>query len=276
LQTSAVDKQYKRNIEQQQRKAEFSEEAEIEKKLPPANNPETFEQMGDVYLRQDNLGMTFIEYNKALKAGPDRIRTRQKVAYLMLKRGKWDDAVTEFDIILRQAPGNTVALQGKGTALLQLNRLKDAEQTLNVAIGYDSRLWHAYALLGIVYDRQKLHESVIKAYKKAITINPKIAGAYSNLGVSLYLTGQYQESADALLKAINLDTSHSKTYNNLGLSLFEIGLFPEAHETFKKGDEASAYNNMGVLYMETKNYAKSIEFFEKAIEAKPRYYEKRT
>ena len=273
-QTSANNKQYQRILEQQKRKAEASEEADLQKKLPPANDPETSEQLGDAYLKQGNLGMAFIEYNKALKVNPDRAGTRQKLAYLMLKRGMWADAVTEFDTILGRSPKDTVALQGKATALLHLNRLKEAEQTLNAAIGYDTGLWQAYALLGTIYNRQKLYIPAIEAYEKAIAINPKAAAVYNDLGISFYMTGQYRESADVLLKAISLNASNLKTYNNLGLALFKMGMFPEALEAFKKGgDEASAYNNMGILYMEAKNYAKSIESFEKAIDAKPSYYE---
>ena len=191
-----------------------------------------------------------------------------------MKKGLATEALNEFNIILAKDQRNTSALQGKANALVQLNRLPEAEKVLQEVTDIDGRSWQAYLLLGTVYDRQKRYEDATVAYRKVIDINPKSASAYNNLGVSLFLMGKYRESVDALLSAISLDPSNLQSYNNLGLSLFKLGKYPEALETFKKGgDEASAYNNMGVLYLEEKKYDEAIEYFEKAIEAKPSYYE---
>lgn len=273
-QTSAVDRQYQQTLELQQRKAEAFQEKDLEAMLPPADDPSVCEQRGDIYLKQGNLAMAFMEYNRALKTDPNRMSTRQRLAYLMLKRGMWAGALSEFDTILKRSPANTVALHGKGTALMHLNRLKDAEEALTAAIGYNPNLWQTQALLGVLYDRQKLPRPAIEAYRKAIAINPKATAVYNNLGVSLLMDGEYRQASDAFLKAINLNASSPRTYNNLALALFKMGLLPEALEAFKKaGDEASAYNNMGVLCLEAQDYPRSVEFFEKAIELKPSYYE---
>ena len=214
--------------------------------------------MGDAYLKQGNLDMAFIQYGKALRIDRDRLGTRQKVGYLYLKKGLAAEALNEFNIILAKDQRNTSALQGKANALVQLNRLPEAEKVLQEVTDIDGRSWQAYLLLGTVYDRQKRYEDATIAYRKAIEINPKSASAYNNLGVSLFLMGRYRESVDALLSSISLDSSNLQSYNNLGLSLFKLGKYPEALETFRKGgDEASAYNNMGVLYLEEKNYDKS-------------------
>jgi tetratricopeptide (TPR) repeat protein len=270
---SSSDKHYERMLEQQKLKAAASEDPVPLEKIPE-NDPKAFEQMGDMYLRKGNLDMAFIQYGKALRIDPDRLGTRQKVGHLYLKKGLGAEALNEFNTILVKDKRNVAALQGKATALVQLNRLSEAEQVLRETIAIDEKAWQAYLLLGSVYDRQKQYEDAVVAYRKAVTVNPKSASAYNNLGVSLFLMRKYQESAEALLSAISIDPSNQQSYNNLGLSLFKLGKYPEALETFKKGgDEASSYNNMGVLYMEEKKYEEAIEYFEKAIEAKPSYYE---
>ncbi len=230
--------------------------------------------MGDVFFAQQNFGMAFVEYGKALKANPTRTAVRRKLGYLMLKKGFPADALSEFNAILEKDPRHVQALEGKATALLQLNRLTEAEETLSTAVTNDPKLWQAHALLGKVYDRQKLYDRAITAYGQAIAINPKAGPIYGNLGASLYLTGKYKESTEALLKAINQDASDSKTYNTLGLSLFKLKMYPEALEAFKKGsDEGTAHNGLGMLYLKDKNYEKAVESFEKAIALKPVYYE---
>jgi tetratricopeptide (TPR) repeat protein len=270
---SSSDKHYQRMLEQQKMKAAASEDPELPDKLPE-NDPEAFERMGDAYLKQGNLDMAFIQYRKALRIDSGRLGTRQKIGYLYLKKGLGAEALNEFNIVLAKDQRNTSALQGKANALVQLNRLPEAEKVLQEVTDIDGRSWQSYLLFGTVYDRQKRYEEATVAYRKVLDINPKSASAYNNLGVSLFLMGKYRESAESLLSAISIDPSNSQSYNNLGLSLFKLGKYSEALETLKKGgDEASAYNNMGVLYLEEKKYDQAIEYFEKAIEAKPSYYE---
>jgi len=260
-------------LEQQKMKDSVSEDKFLKEKIPE-NDPETFEQIGDTYLKQGNLDMAFVQYGKALRIDPGRVGTRQKVGYLYLKKGLATEAINEFTIVLSKNQRNTSALQGKASGLIRLNRLPEAEKILQEVTTIDSKSWQAYALLGNIYDRQRRFEDATAAYRKAIEINPKSASVYNDLGVSLFLMGKHRESADALLSAISLDHSNMQSYNNLGLSLFKLKKYPEALETFKKGgDEASAYNNMGVLYLEEKKYDEAIQHFEKAVKAKPSYYE---
>lgn len=271
--TASSDKHYQKMLEQQKMKAAAADDPLPLEKIPE-NDPNAIEQVGDMYLRQGNHDMAFIQYTKALRLDPNRLSVRHKVAHLYLRKGLATEALNEFDIILSKDKRNTAALQGKATALIQLNRLAEAEQVLIGITSFDGKAWQGYLLLGAVYDRQKRYEDAAFAYRKTIEINPKSASAYNNLGVSLYQMGSYKESAEALLSAISIDPENQQSYNNLGLSLFKLGKYHEALESLKKGsEEATAYNNMGVLYLEQKKYEEAVEYFEKAIEAKPSYYE---
>ena len=269
-----MDKQYQRMVEKQQLRREAIEADEFQNKPSPATDPLASEQMGDNYLRAGNLPMAHLEYSKALKADPNRVEVRQKLAYLLLKQQMWSEALDEFDTILEKSPGDPGSMQGKATALMHLNRLGEAREILELLINNDSSLWQAHALLGTIYDRQKMYKLSIDEYEKALAINPKAAGLYEKLGRSLYMAGDYKQSAAVLLKAINQNGSNTNLYTSLGFALFKLGLIDEAYETFRKaGDEATACNNMGKMYLEAKDYPKSIEYFEKAIDLKPSYYE---
>jgi tetratricopeptide (TPR) repeat protein len=273
--TASSDKHYQKMLDQQKMKAAAADDtAPVPLEKIPENDPNAIEQMGDMYLRQGNHDMAFIQYGKALRIDPNRLSVRQKVAHLYLRKELAAEALNEFDIILAKDKLNAGALQGKATALIQLNRLTEAEYVLNEITSIDGKAWQAYLLLGTVYDRHKRHEDAAFAYRKTIEINPKSAFAYNNLGVSLYQMSRYKDSAEALLSAISIDPADQRSHNNLGLSLFKLGKYSEALESLKKGgDDASAYNNMGVLYLEQKKYEEAVEHFEKAIEAKPSYYE---
>ena len=81
LKTSAADKQYERMLELQQQRSSFDEDKKLEKMIPEGT-PESFERLGDTYLRQGNVGLAYVEYSKALRADPKRISVRQKLGYL--------------------------------------------------------------------------------------------------------------------------------------------------------------------------------------------------
>ncbi len=271
---SALDKQYQRIVEQQQAKHDAFDETDIASKLPPADDPRTFERMGDAYFWTGNIAMAFIEYSKALRLDPRNQAIEYKIAQCMLKQKLWGQALEQFDRILDRSPGETGAMQGRATALMHLCRFEAAEAALRSVIENNSAMWQAYALLGMVHDRQKHFLFAAEAYEKAIAINPKAPGIHERLGRSLYKAEQYRDSAAALLKAIQLAPSRKKVYNYLGFALFKTGLESEAFDAFKKaGDEASACKNMGMLYLEKEEYARSIDYFSKAIDINPTYYE---
>jgi tetratricopeptide (TPR) repeat protein len=272
-QPADAGREYRRIMDSQKQKATAREQAEIEKELQTPKDPEALERSGDVYLRQGKLELAFIEYSYALQADPKRVSVRQKVAALMIKKGLWADALREFEIVLKEDGANTRALQGKATALLHLDRGKEAEENLNRALSMDSGSWETYVLLGNTYDWTKRYKDAADAYEKAIAINPNAGPVYQSLGVSLYRSGKYRESANAFLAALKRDPSNLQSYNSLGLVLFKMGLYAESLEAFKKGgDEGSAYNSMGVLYMQDKKYEDAVDAFRKAIDAKPFYY----
>jgi tetratricopeptide (TPR) repeat protein len=271
--TAEVDKQYQRIVEQQTAKRDAIAGALMEPKLRPSNDPAAHERRGDTYLQSGNTAMACLEYGKAIQADPDRLDTRQKLAHLLLKQEIWAKALDEFDIILEKSPQNQRAMQGKATALIHLDRLKEAREILVSLIGTNSRAWQAHALLGTIFDRQKMYQFSIDEYQRTLAINPKSSGVYERLGKALYMTGQYRESATAFLKAIDKDGPDPRRYNELGLALFKLGLAAEAYETFKKaGDEATACNTMGILYLDMKEYDRSIGYFEKAIDLKPEFF----
>lgn len=268
-----MDRQYQRLVEKQQAKREAIEAPDVQKK-PAASDPEGFEEMGDSYLRMGKMPLAQVEYEKALKADPNRAQVRQKLAYVLLKQQMWLKALDEFDIILEKSPGDPGSMQGKATALMNLNRLTEARKVLESLINNDSSLWQAHALLGTVYDRQRMYTLSRDEYEKALAINPNAAGLHEKLGRSLYMVGDYKQSAAVLLKAIDQNGPSANIYTGLGFALFKLGLIDEAYETFRKGgDEATACNNMGKMYLEAKDFRKSIEYFEKAIDLKPSYYE---
>jgi Flp pilus assembly protein TadD len=264
--------EYKKLLEQQ--KAGMPMEDDVTKKLPEMTAAE-YERLGDTYLRQGNINMAYLQYDKSLRMEPKQARVRYKVGVLFLKRDVADEALKEFQEILKQDARYALAYEGAGQALLKMNRYTEAEQYFRHALALDATLWQCHNFLGIGYDRQKRFDEAIGEYQAAIAIKPEQSFLYNNLGMSYLYKGDYDLAVWAFTEALKDESSQRRVYNNLGAALAKLGRYDEALDAFKNGgDEAKAYNNLGVIYLGEKRYQEAIAAFEKAVQLSPSYYAK--
>lgn len=266
--------EYRRAMELQKQETSTDIEKEISKKVPEMT-AEGYEKLGDDYLKRGNIGMAFIQYDKALRLDPKQTGIRNKTGRLFLRRGLTDEAMREFEEILKNDPLNAPAYEGKGMVFIARSDFDTAKEHFRQAIHLDPERWQSHTLLGIIHDRQGEFEVAINEYHDAIKINPNSSILYNNLGMSYYLKGEYEKSVETLTKALKIEPTNRIFYNNAGLALCKLKRYDEAFTAFKKGgDEAGAYNNIGCVYMREQKYEEALLAFEKAIEIKPNYYVK--
>ncbi|HMS68105.1 MAG TPA: tetratricopeptide repeat protein, partial [Saprospiraceae bacterium] len=108
--------------------------------------------------------------------------------------------------------------------------------------------WSTLFLKGSDYANKGDFENAIKAYEKAITLNPDDASAYYNLGNSYANKGDFENAIKAYEKAITLNPDNASAYYNLGISYGNKDDFENAIKAYEKAitlnpDDASAYYN---------------------------------
>jgi tetratricopeptide (TPR) repeat protein len=269
---SRVDSESRRLMELQRQRQAVVDEKPIPADLPQAS-VQSHEKLGDNYLKQDNAAMAFVEYRKALAMEPGNPYLRYKIGRLLVRKGLYEEALNEFNVLIEKDPKQYLGYQGKAETLLAMGRVDASQESALQAVKL-SGSWRTYALLGRIYQRQKKFPEAVESYSKATSLNPKSVALYNDLGITLFTVERDEEAVQAFLKALGLDPANQIAYNNMGLALFRLKQYDQAFEAFKRGsDEAAAYNNIGVLYMRQENYAPALEAFEKAVEAKPSYYE---
>jgi Flp pilus assembly protein TadD len=264
--------EYKKLLEKQ--KAGMPLEEDAVKKLPEMTAPE-YERLGDTYLRQGNVNMAYLQYDKALRMDPKQTRVRYKVGLLFLNKDMPDEAFKEFQEIVKYDATFALAYEGMGQALLKKSSYDDAEQHFRHALSLSPERWQCHNFLGIVYDRQRRYDAAVAEYRAALALKPEQGFLHNNLGMSYYFKGDYEEAVEAFTEALKTAPAQNKIYNNLGLALAKLGRDREALEAFKNGgDAAKAYNNLGVIYLGEKRYQEAIAAFEKAVQLSPSYYAK--
>jgi Flp pilus assembly protein TadD len=268
-----VSSDYKKMMALQKQKALATRMEEPSLPIVYEATAESYEKLGDAYMKQGDSVAAFTEYQKSLEKDPLRSSARYKSGMIFLDRGFPEDALREFDQIISKERGNASAYYGRARVNFSQKKMNPAKSDLREAIKLNDRLWQAHALLGVVLDVEKNDTDAEKEYLKAIAIQPDSAAVYNDLGISRYVTGKFDKAADAFLKAFNLDPNNRRICNNLGLALYRLGNTEDALEAFKRGgSDASAFNNIGYLQMKDKDYDRAIASLEKAIDAKPSYY----
>jgi Flp pilus assembly protein TadD len=242
------------------------------KDLPEMSATE-YEMAGDHHFLQNNLPLAFVQYDKALRMAPTMPSLRYKKGLIFLKRGLAEEALREFQEVLKADDTFALAYEGLGQAFLMLGDRRKAEKHLQRAIALNASLWKSHDFLGMVYDHQQRFDEAIASYTAAMALKKDDGSLVNNLGVSYYRKGDYNQAIHAFDKALYMGYADAKVYNNLGLALAKLGRYQEALIAFTKGgDKAKAYNNLGVIYLVEGKYKEATAAFQEAMAFSPRYY----
>ncbi len=108
--------------------------------------------------------------------------------------GRTADAVRTFEHLATVDPKNGIAHENIGIARLQAKDLAGAETSLRKAIDVDPSLAGAYTALGVVFARTNRRNDAIDAWKRAVTLDAGDFSAMYNLIVNLVESGRGSEA----------------------------------------------------------------------------------
>jgi Flp pilus assembly protein TadD len=244
----------------------------FDKKLPEMTGDE-YERLGDTLLSRGKLHIAYLQYERSLQANPDNLRVEYKKGLALLIGDKNDEAIEQFNMVIKKDARFAIAYEGLGRAYFHKNEYSKAEIHFQKALKLNPRLWKAYNFLGNIYDFQERFEAAAQAYESALAIKPDNGVLYNNLGVSYFLTGKFKKAVRAFNRAIDLKFTKSKVYNNLGMAYANLEQYSNALQAFKQaGGNARAYNNLGCIYLKKGMFEEAVRCFEKAIEIEPGFY----
>jgi tetratricopeptide (TPR) repeat protein len=160
--------------------------------------------------------------------------------------------------------------RGENTSLQDINYLKSLEK-YNV-LKYD---WSLYHFMGHAYDKNEEYEKSIKAYTKAIQINPNKDEAYYNMGLIYVKRREYNKAIELFQKTVKINPKYEDAYFNMGVIYEERKKYDKAIELYQKTVELNPrninmYNIIGDLYYDKKEYKKAINAYRKIIQINPK------
>ncbi|MDO8963001.1 MAG: tetratricopeptide repeat protein [Coriobacteriia bacterium] len=149
-------------------------------------------------LSTDPRSAEVARWERAVSATPADANARLSLAYALQKAGRTDEAIKEYDTVLKADPKNTAALYNTGVIYMARGESRKAEAWWWRAL--DAEPTHALAAksLGDYYSGLGHYRSVVKAVRPAVQAKPSLADlqylmgvAYENLGRSDWARERY-------------------------------------------------------------------------------------
>lgn len=240
----------------------------------PVSTLKEAEKRGDTAVRNGEMDRALFEYIRGLKlAESPSARVLFKIGTIHDSRDKPRLAKLAYEWALKADPSHQAAAARLATVLLRERRYEEAESHLKPIVESNAPFWRAYNALGVLCDLRGEFEQAAEHYGRAIALRPGSAVILNNLGYSRYLAGDLEGAREALKKALEHSPQHELAWRNLGLIHAGIGDYEEAIAALSKtSTTAEAYNDLGYLSMIQGNYPKAAYFLDEAMRLSPVYY----
>ena len=197
--------------------------------------------------------------------------TRQQIGY-------WKDGTALFGHALEVTKDNQIVRRAYGDALGRKGQVDEAigqyEEVIRLKPGYTL----AHNNLGIAFWMKGQVDEAIRQFQEALRLKPDYGEVHYNLGLAFVKKGQMDEAISQFQEAIRLKPNHAAAHNNLGIALSRKGRLDEAMRQFQETvrltpDSADALCNLGNALAMKGQASEAIRLFQRAIRMKPNYAE---
>jgi superkiller protein 3 len=135
--------------------------------------------------------------------------------------GQWQDAIRDFEEVLKKRPAHLPSLLKVALCYEQTNQLPRAEERLKKALSVSDHFTNGYVQLCDVYLKEKKFDEAKKQPQSILKYDPKNAQAYYLLGVVDYTQCHADQAAEDWERCIHLYEDYPAAQYNLGWARYE-------------------------------------------------------
>ena len=256
--------------------ASFGDRADPVEAVAAASEPSGLEEARRL-LAAKRYEEALEQFRVVLREEPTRVEAQVGQAEAQLGLGSYEEALAGFTRVLEGSnvpeQSRAAAQQGRGLALFRLGRIQEAIPVLQAVAEADPTRWRAWNALGQAHDRRDQFEDAQAAYRQALWAAPNHAGLHNNLGFSLLSQGRHEAAVDSFLRAVELDPNLELARANLRLALAALGRYTEALAGVDQRDLPEALNNIGYIALLRGDPERAEADFLRALEVSPSFFE---
>ena len=214
---------------------------------------------------------------KILVQAPENLETRLRLAEVLEKKGRPNEAVKQYEILLpnlSQAE-QIVALKNMGYLSYQNGQKKEALKWYLEAAKQDKNDPTLYYNIGSIYDELKQPKEAEEYLRLAINLKQDDIEGRLRLGQSLFKKGEFAEAKGYLQEVLTKDPDHPEALTMLAHIAEKEGdkkTLREAYERIlsREPKNTTILFNLGVMEAEKGNLQKALSYFEKLVEIDPK------
>lgn len=188
------------------------------------------------------------------------------------RQGDFAQSIKEFQLAIKEAPGNPALYFGLGTAYNSLGLFKEAVPQFNQAILIDASYIEAYINLANSYIELGQLDRARIALRRATNLDPDRVEIYINKGDLHMMQDEMDEARRSFLKVIKLEPDNYTSYTKLGVIYGQAGDTATSYSYFREGTRLNSsylpgYLNWGNICLINGDTIMAIEKYNRAVDA---------
>ena len=188
--------------------------------------------------------------------------------------GYWRNSVTLFSHAIEAVPDNDIAHVRLGYALARRGRPNEAISQYAEALRIRPRDAEAHFNMGFTLMQQGKAAEAIDQYREVLKVDPDHEGAHINLGNALAEQGRLHDALYQYSEALRVNPDNAETHFSMGLVLATQGDLDRGIRHFTEAlrirpDFAEAHYNMGVALARQGELDEGIGHFTEALRINP-------
>ena len=202
--------------------------------------------LAEVYEKEDKYSVAADEYIRASELNNKDIKLNYKIAKLLNKDERPEEAITVLQDILKKKPEYYEATNLLGEILYSNERYKEAINVYMNALRYNPGNYDLYYNLGMVYTMVNDFQRAKEFYEKAAEINSLLYNAKLSLGQIALISGDLDEAEQYFKESLKGEDVEAGSYYYLS----QVAIL--------KGDKEKATNYMNIaVELDPKIYKKA-------------------
>ena len=161
-------------------------------------------------------------FDQALKLRPDNVSIRLRVSSELGRRGRYDEAVTQLNIVLKQSPDHLKAVTSKAGLLVLKGDWDAVDATCERAFELDSNSAICHLDVGMADLNRERRDEAWKRFDLAYKSNPQMWQALFQQGTMALDAGDLTTAAMKLEAALTISPS-APAYTMLGVTYARMG-----------------------------------------------------
>ncbi len=192
------------------------------------NNPRAHDSLANVLVREGRWEEALPLFREALRLQPDYADAQNDCANVLRHLGRTEEALAHYEAARRLKPDDDDIRYNLAAARVQLGRLAEAIQDFRALVARNPRNLSALNALGDARLKTGEPAEALAAFATAAAVDPTAAAAQNNLGIALVTLGRFAEAVPHYEIALQQFANSAQVHHNLALALHGAGRLRDA------------------------------------------------